>query len=60
MNPVDGGYSPEPVFDGGGVSLILFRNEEPDELGVAHPRLDAAAAAVAAAAAAAVVAAALR
>lgn len=30
---------PEPVFDGGGVSLVFLGDEEPDKLGVTHTRL---------------------
>jgi len=30
---------PEPVFNSGGVSLVFFGDEEPDELCVTHTRL---------------------
>lgn len=30
---------PEPVFDGCGMAFIFFGDEEPDKLGVTHPRL---------------------
>ena len=37
------GYSPKPIFDGGGMSFILFGDEEPNEFGVTHPRMVTAA-----------------
>ena len=32
-------HAAEPVLDGGGVALVLLREEEPDELCVRHPAL---------------------